>query len=87
MAYVARPSSFQDHIQPYPPTVTADSQQKAPSQPGLLRRAFDAIMESRQRRVQRDIERFVGPYRRRLTDSLEREINDRMYSHGWNIHR
>jgi hypothetical protein len=47
---------------------------------GLLRRFFDAIMESRQRQVDREIARFVHDNGGRLTDTIEREIERRFLS-------
>ena len=39
-------------------------------QVGILRRIFDAFMLSRQRQVERDIERLLGP------DEMERRISE-----------
>jgi hypothetical protein len=45
-------------------------------QVGILRRIFDAFMLSRQRQVERDIERLVGRSGGRLTDEMERRISE-----------
>lgn len=83
MAYVARQSDFHVHTALERPT------EVAPPQPyqGLLRRIFEAVMDARQQRVQREIDRFVAQRGRKMTDSLEREINDRTFRNGWSIHR
>jgi len=47
---------------------------------GLLRRFFDAMMESRQRQVDREIARYIRDNGGRLTDSIEREIERRFLS-------
>src|SRR5262249_3498616 len=43
---------------------------------GILRRIFDAFMLSRQRQVERDIERLLGRSGGRLTDEMERRISE-----------
>jgi hypothetical protein len=81
MAYVARPSDFQ----------TSASLYRAPAKPqgrhGLLRRLYDAIMDIRQRRANRDIEAFLARRGNRLTDSIERELGERLFNGGWNARR
>ncbi len=86
MAYLARPSEFQDHVAHYRPAAAVDAV-KAPARPGLLRRAFDAIIEGRQRRMQREIDRYVASHSRSFTDSFERELSARMFSGDWNLRR
>ena len=82
MAYVAHPSDFHGTNARRRPAHAAS--EAAPARPGLLRRIYDAIVESRQQRVQREIERIVGQRGRQMTDSLERDINARMFNSGWN---
>jgi hypothetical protein len=83
MAFVGRQTDFRTAIEPYTP---ADA---APTQPrqGVLRRLFDAIMDSRQRHVQRDIDRYVATHGCRMTDTLERENSARLLGNGWNFRR
>lgn len=83
MAYVARQTDFQDKIALFRPASAVPSQPRR----GLLRRFFDSIMEGRQRRVQREIDRFVAWHGRNITDSLEREIGSRMFTGDWNLRR
>jgi hypothetical protein len=53
---------------------------------GILRRIFDAFMESRQRAVDRQIERFLAARSGgALTDSLEREISQRSLTSNWSL--
>ena len=90
MAYVAHPSDFQDRIAPYRPaagTKTIDAVTKAPARPGLLLRAFNAIIEGRRRQMQPEIDRYVAWHGRNFTDSLERDISARMLSGEWNLRR
>ena len=79
MAYVAHPSDFHGTNARRRPAHAAS--EDAPARPGLLRRIYDAIIEGRQQRVQCEIKRIVG---QRMTDSLDREINARMFNSGWN---
>ena len=59
--------------------------QKAPAngeavakKPGIVRRIFNAFMESRQREADRQIARFLARSGGALTDDLEREITGRV---------
>ena len=47
---------------------------------GLLRRFFDAMIESRQRQADREIGRYIRDNGGRLTDNIEREIERRFLS-------
>ena len=58
----------------------------APRQ-GLLRRALDAVFESRRRSAERDIARLVARSGGRLTDDIERRITDRLINSDWNFRR
>ncbi len=83
MAFIARQTDFHAAIESYRPVVATSA---APRK-GLLARLYDAIMDGRQRRAQRDIDRYVATHGRRMTDSLEREINARLLGDGWNVRR
>ena len=53
---------------------------------GILRRMFDAFMESRQREAERQIARFLaGRSDGALTDALEREIAQRLSTSNWSV--
>jgi hypothetical protein len=54
---------------------------------GILRRIFDAIFESRQKQVDRDIARFLARSGGRLTDDIEREMTQRLLTGNWNAHQ
>jgi hypothetical protein len=55
---------------------------------GILRRAFGALLnameESRQKQTEREIAKYVSSRGGRLTDELEREIERRLFTSGWN---
>jgi hypothetical protein len=55
------------------PSSTVDATDGAP-RAGLFRRFFDALVESRQRTAEREIERFIERNGGVLTDRLEREL-------------
>ena len=51
--------------------------------PGLLRRLYDSLFESRERYAQRSVDAYIARRGHRMTDSLEREIGDRMLDGQW----
>jgi hypothetical protein len=50
---------------------------------GVLRRLFDAIAESRQKRADREIAGFIARRGGRITDDLEREMTQRLLTSNW----
>ena len=54
------------------------------SRRGLLRRFYDAVMDSRRRHAEREVVRFLGRTGGRLTDDIERQITERLWTSGWN---
>jgi hypothetical protein len=54
-----------------------------PKEPGLLRRFFDALIESDQGRSDREIARILAQSGGRLTDAMERELFQRQYGSNW----
>ena len=81
MAYAARPSDFHR-----PLTVRRAPQVKSASRPSLLRRLFDAAFISRERQAERDVELYLARAGR-LTDSVEREMSERMFRGDWTRQR
>lgn len=80
MAYAFRPADFH----------AASPHQPAP-QPSARRRGFwrglvDALMIAHQKDAQREIDRFVAR-RGKFTDSVEREIGERITSGDWTVRR
>ena len=61
--------------------------QTAAPRRGLLRRLFDKIMDNRQLSANRDIEAFLARRGHRLTDSIERDLNDHLFNGGWHARR
>jgi len=53
---------------------------------GILRRIFEAFMESRQRDIDRQVARFLAARSGgTLTDDLEREISNRLSTSNWSL--
>ena len=74
MAYAARPSDFHGGLAPRPAV-------RVP-RPGLFSRMLDALLDTRARQAQRDA--YLARRGYRLTDSIEREMNERLFNGGWN---
>jgi hypothetical protein len=81
MAYVARPTDFRTGVSLH------RGPEKTTARPGFLRRLFDTIMDSRQLRANRDVEAFLARRGYRLTDSIERDLNEHLFNGGWNSRR
>ncbi len=81
MTHAARPSEFQRNITHY------RRPSEAAPRPALLTRLFNAVFENRQRRAERVVEAYLARTGRRFTDSIEREINERLFDGGWNARR
>jgi hypothetical protein len=55
------------------------------TKPGILRRIFGAIFETRQEQIEREVARFVARSGGRITDDIERKINAALfYEQLWN---
>jgi len=80
MAYAARPSDFHSAVP------VARASVRVP-RPGLLTRAFNALFVNRSRHAERDVAAFLARRGYRLTDSIERELNERMFGGDWNSRR
>ena len=81
MSYAAHRSDFGSLL-----SLPAGKGATVPKKAGLLRRIFDAFMESRQRDVDRQIARFLaGRAGETLTDDLEREISHRLSTSNWSV--
>lgn len=83
MAYVARPADFRVRV----PLRRATAPVPAAPRPGFLQRLFNAIIDHRERQAERDAEAYLARRGYRLTDSVEREINERLFNGGWNARR
>jgi hypothetical protein len=55
--------------------------------PGLLRRVFHAIAQSRQRAAEQEIARYFHRQGGSLTDNVEREMTERLMANNWIIRR
>ncbi len=69
----ARPLAFQ--------IIAVPATNPAPK-PGLIRRLLATLFEARHRRAQRAVDEYIAQSGGRLTDSLEREIGERILEGG-----
>jgi len=53
--------------------------------PNLLRRFFDAVMRARQEHANRELAQFLIRSGGRLTDDIERQMNQRLSRGDWNF--
>ena len=54
------------------------------NKPGILRRIFGAIFETRQQQIEREVARFVARSGGRITDDIERKILQHFFASNWN---
>jgi hypothetical protein len=52
---------------------------------GIVRQIFDALMQSRQRDIDRQISRFLAQSGRAFSDDLERELTRRLLTSNWSV--
>ena len=53
---------------------------RKPAKPGLFARLYAAMMAARQRQADAEIARYLGARGGKLTDSIEREIEQRVFA-------
>ena len=78
MTYAPRPSEFVPCRRSEP----ADLGPRA-GRPGLLRRIYDAVFETRQKQAERAIAAYLEGTGGRFTDSIERRVTERLISGHW----
>jgi hypothetical protein len=79
MSYAAHRRDFGPFIGQAPRKI-----EEAPKRAGILRRILDVFIEFRQRDVDRQIARFLAARSATsLTDGLEREISQRLFTSNW----
>jgi hypothetical protein len=83
MTAAAHPAVFQSNITAYRRPSAINT---APRRT-ILRRVFDAVFETRQRHAERVVEAYLARTGHRFTDSIERELNERLLNGGWNARR
>ena len=54
---------------------------KQRSRPGLLRRLLAALVASREQQIEHEIARYLESTGGKLTDTVEREIEERLFPH------
>jgi hypothetical protein len=76
MAYAARPRDFHTGVAARPAA-------RVP-RPGLISRIIDALLDTRRRQAQREVEAYLARSGHKLTDSIEREMDRRLFRGDWN---
>jgi hypothetical protein len=85
MAYAAH---YRDLVPCFRDNAATTRRDAVASKVGILRRIFDAIIESRQKQADRDIARFLARSGGRLTDDMERQMTQRLLrADNWNVHQ
>ena len=64
--------------------VSPSGRARQQSRPGLLRRLLDALVASRLQKAEYEIARYLDSTGGKFTDSIEREIEERLYPHRRN---
>jgi hypothetical protein len=83
MTYLPRHQDFGANFPSVPP-----AKPSVVARIGIIRRLIDKFMESRQKEVDRQIDRFLaGRSSRHLTDGLEREISQLLLTSDWSVNR
>ena len=62
--------------------VSPSGRAKQRSRPGLPRRLLDTLVTSRLQQTEHEIARYLESTGGKLTDAVEREIEQRLYPHG-----
>jgi len=73
------------HFAPYFPHAASPGRNAIAKKPSVLRRIFDAIMESRQKRADREIALRLGRSGGRITDEFEREMMQSLMTGNWKV--
>jgi hypothetical protein len=82
MSYAAHHKDFGSLV----PNQVPEKAAAVAKKPGVLRRIFDAFMQTRQRDVDRQVARFLAARSGgTLTDNLEREISQRLLTSNWSV--
>jgi hypothetical protein len=71
---------FLHHRDALPLSPSGRATQRA--RPGLLRRLVDALVASRLQQTEREIARYLESTGGKFTDTVEREIEERLYPRG-----
>jgi hypothetical protein len=82
MTYAPRLNEFVPYLDAKAATVTAPAP-AAPRRRGFLHRLLDAVFASAERQAERDVAEYLARSGGRLTDSIEREMTDRIIYGAW----
>ena len=74
--------ALSDYFLHHQVSVSPSGRAKQQSRPGLLRQLLDALVTSQLQQTEREIARYLESTGGKLTDSVEREIEERLYPHS-----
>ena len=70
-------------IHPHGTPACGSKRANAATRKGIFRRIFAALERSRQRYIDREVARFLAARGGRLTDDVERQLNQRFWDGGF----
>jgi len=73
------------HFTPYFADKASPKSNAVTKKPGVLWRIFDAIVDSRQKRADREIAGWLARSGGRITDDIEREMTQSLLTDNWNV--
>jgi hypothetical protein len=79
MVYVPRPQDFAPFV------ALPRAEEPAAHKRGLLRRVLDALVEHRQRQIEKNVAHLIARRGGRLTDDIEREIMRSLFTAHWRV--
>ena len=74
--------ALSDYFLHHQVSVSPSGRAKQQSRPGLLRQLLDALVTSQLQQTEREIARYLESTGGKLTDTVEREIEERLYPHS-----
>ena len=81
MGYAAHRKDFDSYVS----HLAAGKREVSAKKTGILRRIFNAIVETRHSEVDRQLTHFLAHSGRAFTDDLEREITQRLIKSNWSV--
>jgi hypothetical protein len=74
--------ALSDYFLHHQVSVSPSGRAKQQSRPGLLRQLLDALVTSQLQQTEREIARYLESTGGKITDTVEREIEERLYPHS-----
>ena len=74
--------ALSDYFLHHQVSVSPSGRAKQQSRPALLRQLLDAVVTSQLQQTEREIARYLESTGGKITDTVEREIEERLYPHS-----